>query len=121
MKLLDELAFKQKRLRFAAHDVEIEIMNRIHQRLELEVPAHPPGRLEILANALAQVAGLADVDNRAEPVAHQVDAWLVRQGANLLADVFGDLHASHKITARSGAWQGRVLVSRLSAEHDSLR
>src|SRR5665213_2228567 len=63
---LDELAFQQKRLRFAAHDVGVKIMNRLDQRVELEVPAHPPRRMEISGDTLAQITRLADVNDRAK-------------------------------------------------------
>jgi hypothetical protein len=42
VEFLDELAFQQQRLRLAPHDVEIEIVNGIGQRLELQVPAQSP-------------------------------------------------------------------------------
>ncbi len=90
MELLDELAFEQQGFRLAADDVEIEVVDRLDQGLEFQVPAEPARGLKIMAHAFAQIAGLADVDHRAETVAHQVDARLVRQGAYLFADVFGD-------------------------------
>jgi hypothetical protein len=66
MEFLDELAFEQQRLRLAANDVKIEIVDGLDQRLEFEVPAELARRLKILADAFAQVAGFADIDDRAE-------------------------------------------------------
>ncbi len=48
MKFLDELAFEQQRLGFAADDVDIEIVDGLDERLELEVPAQAARGLEIL-------------------------------------------------------------------------
>ena len=86
------LPSSRERLRLAADDVEIEIVNRLDQRVEFQVPAHAPRRMEILADAFAQVARLADVNDRAEPVPHQVDARLMRQRAEFFADGFGRRH-----------------------------
>src|SRR5258708_3250060 len=66
MKFLDEFAFEQQRLRFVAHDVNVEIMNRLDQRIQLEVPTLPPRGMKVLADAFAQVARFADVNDRAE-------------------------------------------------------
>ena len=38
VKLLDQFAFEQQRLRLASHHMDIEIMNRLDQRLEFQVP-----------------------------------------------------------------------------------
>ena len=78
VEFLDELAFQQQRLRLAPHDVEIEIEDGLDQGLELQVPAQPPGGLEILADALAQIPRLTHIDHRPEAVTHQVNARLVR-------------------------------------------
>ena len=86
------LPSSRKRLRFAADDVEIEITNRLDERVEFQVPAHAPRRMEILADALAQIARLADINDRAEPVLHQIHARLVRQRADFFADGFGRRH-----------------------------
>ena len=87
----------------AADDVEIEIANRLDQRVEFQVPAHAPRRVEILADAFAQVARLADVNDRAKPVFHQIDARLVRQGADFLADGFSRRHGGISTQRRKGA------------------
>ncbi len=41
MKFLDELAFEQQRLGFAANHVDVEIMDGLDERLEFQVPADP--------------------------------------------------------------------------------
>ena len=89
VEFLDELAFQQQRLRLAPDDVEIEIVNGVGQRLEFQVPAQAPRRLEILADALAQIPRFPHVDHGAKAVPHQVDARLVGQRAQFLADVVG--------------------------------
>jgi hypothetical protein len=45
--------------------------------------------LEIGADAFAEVAGFADVDDGAEAVAHKVDPGFVREVAKLFLDVVG--------------------------------
>ena len=92
VEFLDQLAFEQQRLRLALHHVNVEIVDRLDQRVELQVPAHPPRRMKILAHALAQIARLADVDDRAEAVLVQIHARLVRDLAQLFADVIGHWH-----------------------------
>ena len=86
VKLLDEPAFQEQSFRLAADDVEVKVVDRLGQGLELQVPAHAARRLEVVADALAQIARLADIDDRAETVAHQVDAGLVGQRGQLLAN-----------------------------------
>ena len=86
MKLLDELAFQEEGLGFAADDVEVKVVDGLDEGFELQIPAQPAGRLEVLGDALAQIARLAHIDDRAEAVAHQVDAGLMRQRAQLFAN-----------------------------------
>ena len=59
--------------------------------------------MEILADAFAQVARLADVNDRAEPVAHEIHARLVRQRADFFADGFGRRHDGISTQRRRGA------------------
>ena len=89
LELLDQLAFQQEGLRFAADQVKIEIANSLDQRVELEVPAHAARRMKILADSLAQIARFAHINDRAKPVAHQIDARFVRQRANFFTQEFG--------------------------------
>src|SRR6266481_10102971 len=42
-----------------------------------------------MAHAFAQVPSLPDIDDAAEPIAHQVNARLMGQRADLFANVFG--------------------------------
>ena len=95
LEFLDELAFEQQRLGFAADDVEIEITDRLDERVEFQVPAHAPAGLKILADALAQIERLADVDDRAEAVAMKIHAGLVRQRADFFADGITDWHGNN--------------------------
>jgi hypothetical protein len=59
--------------------------------------------MEILVHAFAQVARLADVNDRAEPVLHQVDARFVRQDAQFFADGFSRRHNGISTQSRQGA------------------
>jgi len=95
LEFLDELAFEQERLRFAADGVNVKITNRLDERVEFQVPAHAPAGLEILADALPQIERLADVNHRAEPVAMQIHAGLVRHGADFFADGIADWHRNN--------------------------
>src|SRR6266540_6363317 len=69
-------------------------MDGIDEGVELEVPAQPPRRMEVLADPLPQVARFADVDHRAKPILHQVDARAVRQLAQLVSNVLRRGHDS---------------------------
>ena len=53
MEFLDELAFKQQRLRLAPDYMEIKILNTLDQRLEFQIPSQPSRRLKILGHPLA--------------------------------------------------------------------
>ena len=83
---------EQDRLRVALHHVPVKIVDRIDQRVELQIPSHPPRRLKILRHAFPQIARLADVDHRAEPVLVQIHARLVRHLRKLVPDVFAVRH-----------------------------
>ena len=92
MELFDELALEQQGLRLAAHQVKIEVMYSIHQRAEFQVPAHPARGLEVLADAFAEIARFADVNDRPEAVAHQVHPRFVGEGGKFAPDVIGHSH-----------------------------
>ena len=103
MKFLDEFAFEQESFRFTADDVIIKIVNTIDERAEFEIPSHSARRLKIGADAFAEVTGFADVDNRAEAIAHKVDPGFMRKFAKLLLDVIGQRHADNKLLVE-GCW-----------------
>ena len=105
VKFFDEFAFEEEGFGFAADDVIIEIVNAFDERAEFEVPTHAAGRLEILGDAFAEVAGFADVDDRAEAVAHKINARLVREVAQLFLDVVGQRHAKDKLQVEGGRLQ----------------
>ena len=92
-KFLDQLAFQEQRLGFTADHVTIEIVNGLHQGAELEIPSLPPGGMEILAYAAAQVTGFTDVDDGAKTVFHQVNPGLMGYLAEFVPDGFGRRHA----------------------------
>ena len=83
---LDQLSFEQDCLRLVTHDVHFQVANGVHQCPELGIPAQAPRGLEVLADAPAQVARLAHVNDRAKPVLHEVDTRFVREIADLAAD-----------------------------------
>ena len=113
MKFLDEFAFEQQRLGLATHDMKIKIVDALDQRAEFEVPTHAPGRLKIMAHALAQVAGFADVDDRAEAVFHQIHARLVRQRADFFANDIRHWHREISTQSLSGA---KTILRRRAAQ-----
>ena len=101
---LDQLAFQQERLRFAAHGVGVEIVDGLDQGVEFQVPTHAARGMEISADAFAQIARLADVNDRAEAVLHQVNARLVRHFGKFLPNLFGGGHAgSQELEAPAGS------------------
>lgn len=59
-----------------------------------------------MADALAQVPGFPDVNDRPEAVTHQVNAWLMRKRRKFFADVVGHWHATTNLQVRCVAWQG---------------
>src|SRR5215204_3115843 len=105
MEFFNQLAFEQQCFRFAADEMKIEVTDGVNQGFEFEVPTHAPGGLEIMADPFAQIARLADINNRPEPVAHQVNTWFVRQGAESFSDVIGDRHATANLQPRARQWQ----------------
>ena len=92
---LDQLAFEQERFRFARHGVRFEIPDRLEQGARLEVGHRHPRGHEIGADPFAQVARFADVDDAAEPVAHQVHARLVRHLVHFLVQIWLFLRQRH--------------------------
>ncbi len=85
--LLDESAFEQERFRLGLDDMVLEIPDALDERAGLDVGRAAARGHEITADALAQILGLADVDDAVEPVAHQVDAGFVRHVAQFLVEV----------------------------------
>ena len=94
LEFLDELALEQQRLGLAADDMTIHVVDGLHERVELGIPAHPPGRVEVLRHAASQVAGLSHVDDGAEAVLVEVHAGPVGDLGELVADVVADGHAA---------------------------
>jgi len=128
VKFLDELAFEQKRLRLALHHVHVR-KSRMASTSALNFRSQPIRRdgWKILADALAQVAGLADVNDRAEPVAHEIHARLVRPFADFLADGFGRSTAEFQTQSRQDAkgkfllaWRTKSRISRQIEERKSM-
>src|SRR6185369_14650313 len=60
-----------------------------------------------MADALTQIPCFADINHRPEPIAHQVDTRLVREAGDFFANVLGHWHASLKLQAVGGRWQGQ--------------
>ena len=70
--LLDEGVFQDQGLEFAAHQDGVEGVHLPHHGVGLQIVA-PPG-LEILADPVFQLLGLAHIDDCARLVVHQVHA-----------------------------------------------
>src|SRR2546425_11597040 len=103
MKFLDQLAFEQYRFRFAADDVNVEVVDSLDQRVELQVPAQPSRRMKILAHPLPQIARFAGVNHRPKPVLHEINTRFVRQLAQLAANLIRDGHRENVTQKREGA------------------
>jgi len=86
-------------------------MDGLDQRVNFQVPSHPPRRMKILAHAFAQVARLADVNDRAEPVLHQVDARLCGRTPSFFADasVAGTKEFQRKAAGAQRDFYGKIL------------
>src|SRR5262245_52079515 len=75
--------------------MDVEVMNGFDQGIKLQIPPHAPRRMKVVADPFAQIARLADIDDRAETVLHQVHTRLVREFPELFPDRFC---CRHKIT-----------------------
>ena len=89
----DQFAFEQNRFGLIPDEVHIEIVNGIDQRPELQVPAHLSRRMKILGDAPAQIPGFADINHRAKPIFHQVNAGFMGQLTQFLANMFARRHS----------------------------
>ena len=85
---LDEFALEQKRLRLALDRVGLEIPDCIEQGPRLDIGLRDFRRHEIRADALPQIARFANVDDATKPIAHQVDARLVRHFVHLFGQIW---------------------------------
>jgi hypothetical protein len=94
VKFLDQAAFEQQRFRFVFYYMNIKVVNRVHQRVQLQIPTHAARRMEVLGDAFAEIARFADVNDGAKAILHQIDAGFVRQLAELVSDVIGRWHAA---------------------------
>src|SRR4030095_2353478 len=74
--LLDQIVFENQRFFVVAGDQCFNIFDAPHQKLDLRSLVWT---IEIAAPAAAQVLGLADVDDLAAPVPHEVDPGPGRQ------------------------------------------
>lgn len=76
--VLDEAHLEDEGFAFVANGVEFEVPDGFDERAGLGVGMTGAGGGEVVAEALAKIAGFADVDHLAKAVAHDVDAWLMR-------------------------------------------
>ena len=75
---LDQFTFEQNRFGFTLHGVGLKIPNRVQHGASLQIShCHFRGH-EIGANAFAQIARFADVDDAVETIAHQINTGFVR-------------------------------------------
>ena len=101
--VLDEFALQQERLRFAFHDMHVEIKDGLDEGIEFHVPTQSPRGMKILTDAFAQIPGLAHINDGAEAVLMQIDTGLVRHGGQLFTDGFGNRHARISTQRRKDA------------------
>ena len=90
--LFDQVHLEDERLEFRADHDPLDVGDVFDQLAGLKVLV--AGRVEVRAHPVAQIDGLADVNDLAGAVFHDVTAGLVGQGIQDLPDVFGNL--SHK-------------------------
>ena len=107
---LDQLAFKQERLGFGAHGVDIQVIYRIDEGIKLKIPPMTSRGLEIRTDPLAQIKRFANINDRPKAVFHQIDPRLMRH----VADFFPNwLRCRHResfalsVKALSKIWSGR--------------
>ena len=89
--LLDQPSLQQDRLRLAPHHVRFQFRNALEQRPSLEIRHKSPGGMEILVHPPVQIPRLTHIDHPMEPVAEQVHPWPVRQIAQLLGQIGGNV------------------------------
>ena len=92
LEILHQPAFQQQRFRLVLHHVPVEVVDGIDERVELEIPAHPPRRMKILADPFAQIPGLPHVDDRAEAILVQIHPGPVGHLGKLVPDMIRDGH-----------------------------
>ena len=106
---LDELAFEDQRLLLGAHDDDFELVeHRVEEGDKGPVVAVRP---EVAAHARAQVDRLADVDDLARGVFHQIDAGLGGEVVDACAQF-----RSHGIRLKAPSWPRRSKQFGLTAD-----
>ena len=83
---LDERAFEHQRLKLRARDDGIKMVDLRHHFTRLRRMRRRI--LKILADAVLELFGLADIDDRAGLILHDVDARLVWQRERLVLEFF---------------------------------
>ena len=104
---LDEVALEDQGLQFGGGDDKVDVVDAGHQALDLGALA---GRgVKVGAHPGAQVDRLADVEDRALGVLHQIDARLGGQGVEFFLQVLG-------CVARHGDYSSTDVARRKSAK-----
>lgn len=75
---LDEFAFKEERFGFVADEVEVKVPDAVDEGACLSIRQLGAGWREVIGEALAEVAGFANIDDPIESVPHDVNSRLVR-------------------------------------------
>ena len=81
--LLDQYILQRERLHLGVTEIEIKILHRTDHLLGLDILFTV---LKILRNAVLQLGGFADIDDRAGGVFHDIDAGAQRQGVCLVQE-----------------------------------
>lgn len=78
--VFDEFGFEDEGFGFVADSVGFEALDGVDESACFDIDAGFGGGIEVLCEAFAEVFGFADVDDRAEAVFHEIDAWFVGDG-----------------------------------------
>lgn len=111
----DEATFEQECFSLGAHDVDFEVVDSVEKCRGLHVGRPAAGGVEVLGDALVQVARLADVDDAVEPIAVNIDAWLVRELSDFGFQFGGKCRFGHEYiyVLISGVSRGEVSCKRV--------
>ena len=101
--LLDEARLGEGGFLGGAEDDEVEVVDGADEAAELGVGAAEGGGAEVGGNAGAEGGGLADVDDGAGAVAHEVAAGAVGEAGELVADLLGEIEGELHSAGGSGA------------------
>lgn len=88
--VFDEFSLEEEGFLFVANDVDLEIMDGVHEGAVFQVRTGFSGWGEVGGEAAFEIEGLADVDDGTEAVFHQVDSGLVGHVAEFCFQLLGN-------------------------------